>query len=174
MSGAICVCYRGALDTQGMEAEAEEQPLRTCPSWLGNFDFRMYGLDPETAKARKLSMLPPLLAERAAAMATLLPDQRFNIAFLQRYETWNQVYSHKDPRNNTGYTLIGLFGTWEGATTLYGPGLRQVGAPMDGLRGIAGDVIRLPCTINGAQGPWHAVTPVISGVRWALILNTIE
>ena len=84
--------------------------------------------------------------------------------FLQRYRAGEYVSEHRDPTNNIGYTVLGIFGEFMGARSAVG-GKNFILA--------AGDVLQLECTINGVQGPPHNVHPVIRGTRYALILNTI-
>ncbi len=93
----------------------------------------------------------------------MVPDQDFNTVFLQRYLIGGQVLPHRDPKNNIGYTIISTFGTWREACT-------HVNEESFILED--SDVAVLPCTINGLQGPRHYMTPVQSGIRYALILNT--
>lgn len=111
------------------------------------------------------NVFPDGLKPIADAMAQAVPDQDFNAAFIQRYDVGDFVAPHRDPRTNTGYTLILVLGQFEGAISTiegYEPfQLKQT------------DMLKLECTINGKQGPLHSVSPVTEGIRYALILNTI-
>lgn len=154
------IIHRQYLDIRTLEATAVKEQLRPCPPWLGNFHFKIYG----EAYGRYYGKLPLNLRHAAEHMEKLTPDEFFNAAFLQRYQQGESVYPHRDPANNLNCTLIGLFGSWEGATlTVDGKDYHPV----------AGDVVQLRCTINGVRGPVHQVSPVTKGTRWALILNTI-
>jgi len=135
-------------------------PLRPCPKWLGNFSFRMWGGNTPDPVPFAVE-----LADLVLQLEAQVPGQQFNTVFLQRYTRGQEVYSHRDPKNNLGHTVIGTFGEWTGAETRTEEGVRFRMAP--------GDVTVLPCTIDGVQGPRHSVSPVLSGTRWALILNTV-
>lgn len=150
------------LECSGLELEASDIQLRSSPQWLGGFGFRIYGM----YGGRNYGRTPKLLRRQAERMKQLVPDQFFTTLFLQRYKQDEQVLPHRDPRNNVGYTIISTFGTWTGATThIQG---------QEPVQMQAGSTMVLPCTINGKQGPRHWVTPVTSGTRYALILNTIQ
>ena len=152
--------YRDFLYCAGPELEAPRQRLRPCAAFLGNFNYRFYG----EWGGRYHGKLPQALRAQAQRMAALVPDEVFNAAFLQRYRQGEFVRKHRDPKNNHNCTLIGLFGNWEGAVMSVG------NAKIQGKRG---DVIRLPTTVDGRQGPVHSVSPVLRGTRWALILCSI-
>lgn len=133
--------------------------LRAVPNWLGTFQFRPY--------YKSTYLKHPVLGGVATRLAALVPDQTFNTAFLQRYETGSCVRPHRDPRNNVGFTVIAVAGEFTGAET-------KVSCPPGRLHLRSGDVLVMPCTIDGVQGPWHEVSEVTSGTRHALILNTIS
>lgn len=63
--------------------------------------------------------------------------------------------------------MIGTFGHWEGTETSV-----EFSVPSHSFKMDTGDALVLPCTIDGAQGPAHSVSPVLEGTRWALILGT--
>lgn len=98
-------------------------------------------------------------------MMDYAPSQIFNTAFVQRYQPGQFVRRHRDPMDNKDFTLIAVFGDFEGAVS-----------EVDGKKFqlLNGDLLKLECTIDGVQGPPHSVSPVLSGTRYALILNTIE
>lgn len=134
----------------------ERLPYRPVPDFLGEFSFCTYN---------STGALPRVFAPLAQDLATFADHQRFNAAFIQRYQPEDFVLWHRDPRNNIDHTLIAIFGEFTGAIS-----------DVDGIHFqlTHGDVLKLPCTINGVQGPPHSVSPVLSGTRYALILNTIE
>jgi hypothetical protein len=131
-------------------------PYRAAPSFLGEFSFCTYS---------KLTALPQPLVQVATDMKQFAPDQKFNVAFIQRYREGEYVRRHRDPVSNKGFTLIAIFGEFEGA-------LSEVAGEEFQLQ--HGDLLKLECTIAGLQGPPHSVSTIISGTRYALILNTIE
>lgn len=136
---------------------AEQTTFKPCPPWLGKFEFKcFYG---NSIQQSPLSAL-------ADRLATIVPDQKFNTAFLQKYVVGSQVFKHRDPKNNTGKTLIALAGEFTGAV----PCLNLT----EEYGFVSGDVVVQDCTIDGKQGPVHSVSPVLSGVRYAFILNTIS
>ena len=141
---------------------ADSEKFKSSPSWLGNFDLKCYYGN---------RILNTKLNEIARRMADEVPEQKFNTAFLQRYITGAYVAKHRDPYNNTGYTIIGVAGLFTGATTSITPTFKDEDNISFTLQ--AGDIAILPCTINGRQGHRHSVSPVISGTRYAFILNTI-
>ena len=154
------IVHNNYLNTKTLEATASTQSLRPCPPWLGNFKFRIYG----EVYGRSQGKLPLNLRLAAEHMEKLVPEAFFNAVFLQRYDSGQYVRRHRDPLNNVGCTLIGYFGNWTGATLQVDNKSYQ---PM------AGDVVQLATTVNGKQGPYHQVSPVLSGTRWALILCSI-
>lgn len=146
-----------ALDGSHLIEHAEDVHMRPCPMWLGNFSFKMWG--------KRYGKPPEVWLEAAQVLRQLVPNQTFNTLYLQRYEKGQQVYRHRDPRNNVGYTIIWVFGEFTGAKlTVDG---RRCEVPRD-------HAFVLPCTINGVQGPPHSVSPVTSGTRWTFILGTTE
>jgi len=146
--------------TAGVIGGARQVHFRPCPAFLGNFQFAMFG----DVYGRYHGALPPGLHHLAKRMAALYPQEEFNAAFVQRYDLGAYVKAHKDPMNNLNRTLIAIFGDFEGAETTVG-GEKFTARP--------GDLVELPCTVNGVRGPRHQVSPVTSGCRYALILNTI-
>lgn len=135
---------------------AHNTVFKRCPSWLGAFDFKCF-YNYSYKNSRLIKVIDHL--------ATIRPEQKFNTVFLQRYKTADYVGPHRDPKNNVGVTIIGIAGLFTGATSHCEPGLAYQIAP--------GDVAVQDCTIDGVQGPRHRVSPVLSGTRYALILNTI-
>jgi hypothetical protein len=133
---------------------------RSVPSWLGTFQFNTYY---KKSYKRLIG-----IGDIATRLESLVPEQEFNTAFLQKYEKGAVVSRHRDPRNNIGFTIIAIAGEFTGATTsVYLPeGKKEFTLQ-------AGDVCILPCTIDGKQGPPHEVSSVLTGTRNALILNTI-
>lgn len=142
-------------------SEASTINYKPCPSWLGQFQIKMYG----EAYGRNHGKLPPALRALALDLTKLVPEQQFTTCFVQKYKQGSFVSPHRDPKNNIGYTLIALFGSWIGGKTIV-ENVEYETAP--------GTVCKLPCTFNGYQGPRHSVTEITSGIRYALILNTIE
>ena len=155
------VIHKGFLDTTGLAEVAARIYFRSVPSWLGNFQFRIYG----NSYGKDHGLPPVELLIQARKLRGLVPEQKFNTIFLQKYIVGSKVLPHRDPKNNTGYTIIGVFGDFEGAKSKVGDQEFQLNS---------GDVMVLPCTINGIQGTKHEVSAVEKGTRFALILNTIE
>ena len=153
--------HRNFLDTTGLVEATKNVFFRSVPSWLGNFKFKIFGQT--YGKDHGLPPLPILI--QARKLRSLVPEQKFNTIFLQKYEVGAQVLPHRDPKNNTGHTIIGVFGEFTGAKTKVDTQEYQL---------YSGDVMILPCTIGSIQGPQHQVSAVESGTRFALILNTIE
>lgn len=135
---------------------------RPVPMWLGNFQFRLFGM----AYGRHHGYLPPHIKDMVRPLMGLCPAQTFTTVFVQRYEEGTEVFSHRDPKNNTGYTVIAPLGDYEGGV------LHVEGVGTYSVR--PRDAIVLPCTINGVQGPRHWLTPITKGTRYAVILNTIR
>lgn len=152
--------------------DAQAAIMRRCtglnylnsPGFLGVFGFRAYKLvDP----------FQPFHATGDGGwvvdrMAALVPEQTFTHVYVQRYQTTQAVREHRDPQNNIGYTLIAPFGKYTGGQWWWrcgGVWREQVYSP--------GDVLQVPCTINGVQGPLHRVDPVLTGIRQAVILGTV-
>lgn len=134
----------------------ERLPYRAAPAFLGEFGFLSY---------KRIAQTPNALHGLIGRMQKLVPEQRFNRVFIQRYREGEFVKPHRDPINNVGVTLIAIFGQFEGAAS-------NIEGEVISL--VDGDVLVLDCTIDGKQGPVHEVSPVLSGTRYALILNTIE
>lgn len=130
---------------------------RRVPKWLGNFEFCIY--------TKKDNPLPTSLVQIASKLSNLVPEQKFNTVFFQKYEKGSFVKPHRDPKNNVGYTVIGVFGNFEGAQS-------HVGKQRLNLK--AGDVLVQRCTIDNLIRPVHRVSKVTRGTRYAIILNTIK
>lgn len=138
---------------------------RDVPGWLGNFQFTVYSESTKTLR-KEAYRFKEFVVDR---LAMLKPEQDFNTVFFQRYETGTFVKPHRDPASNIGHTIIAILGEFEGAVTT----LRLDTGDVT-FRLAAGDVLVLPCTIDGVRGCVHEVSPVLSGTRYAVILNTIE
>lgn len=143
-------------DLDAMALAAAAVKFRPVPKWLGDFRFAMF-----TGHAR----LPSDLGPFARRLAALAPGQRFNVAFVQRYAPGQGVKEHRDPHSNLGHTVIAVFGAFTGAGSLVAGARLQLAA---------GDVAVQRCTVDGVRGPAHSVSPVLTGLRYALILNTIK
>lgn len=97
--------------------------------------------------------------------ALALSQQRWTTCFVQKYGPGQNVAPHRDPKDNLGHTVIVALGDFEAATFTAAERDYEFGP---------GDVIKLPCTINGVQGPVHSVSPFVGGtVRYSIIFNTI-
>lgn len=157
--------HRGYFSVEEQNLVIEELKAltyRPVPHWLGNFQFTIFG----GTTGRKA---PAAVRAAAIKVMKLHPEQKFNTLFCQRYEVGQSVKEHRDPKNNIGHTLVCVFGEFEGAASYIKP---ATGTKVLFLG--AGDVLSLACTIDGKQGPPHSVSPVTSGTRYAVILNTIE
>lgn len=155
--------YFSTEEEQLIKETVEASLQKSVPSWLGTFTFKCsYNNSFRTKK----------LEELLKRMERLVPNQKFNTMFLQKYETGAFVAEHRDPRNNVGYTIIAVAGQFTGATTRIMPTFREQDEEEFTME--SGDAAILRCTIDGIQGPRHSVSPVLSGTRYALILNTIE
>lgn len=152
--------YRQMFDTP--EYLNMKNMVRPVPSWLGNFNFTKFDMG--------LAKFSFDVQDVIDSMMSLHPEQEFNTVFWQIYKEGEFVKKHRDPKNNLGYTVIAVLGNeFEGGeTTLY----LDSGEVKFTLQ--PGDILSLPCTINGVQGPYHEVSVVTKGQRQVLILNTIE
>lgn len=132
---------------------------RRSPPFLGAFGFRMY-------KPMRAALSWTAIWGEVAHLAQAVPDQLFNTVFFQRYEPGQNVLPHRDPMNNVGYTVIGLYGEFTPT---------QLRVDRDWFTQESGQVWVLPCTLNGVQGPQHEMRwePNSIGTRYAIILNTI-
>lgn len=135
---------------------------RPVPLWLGHFEFKLFG----TAYGRDYGPPPPEIAAEVTRLAALVPGQMWTTTFIQRYLPGVNVRSHRDPKNNVGYTVIGLYGDFT-PTRLTVAGQEYEQHP--------GSAWVLPCTIAGVQGPLHRMEwpEGAKGIRYAIILNTI-
>lgn len=145
---------------RGIMKAFEHLPYRPVPAWLGDFSFVVYD-----RPHRLPAALFALFQHMQDIDDVLFGPQRWNRVFVQRYREGEQVFEHRDPKSNVDHTLIAIFGDFEGA-------ISRVGDEVFQLR--AGDMLRLPCTIDGRQGPPHSVSPVTRGTRYALVLNHID
>ena len=134
---------------------------RPCPKWLGDFDHRVYGEAPAALKGTLGEGHRRLYRK----LATLVRGQCFNTAFVQRYQKGCHVKPHRDPKDYRGFTVIGVFGAFEGAETVIGK---------DRFKLHSCDVLVQRCNHEGMPRPLHRVTPVTKGTRYTVILNTIK
>lgn len=152
--------YRQAFDTTLI------QPFgggRKCPPWLGTFKFTIYD-----AK----NPLPQHLRDLHNEIVKAVELEKFecNTWFAQTYKTNTEVFEHKDPKSNLGWTYVAVFGTFEGAEST----IKYEGKEPEKIQLYDGDILVLPCTNDGIQGPLHSVSPVTSGTRYAFIGNRIS
>lgn len=129
-------------------------PYRPCPKFLGQFDYSQY---------KNWSRFDPFLVDMIRRLESLVPFQKFNTVFIQRYLDESFVQRHKDPLNNVGKTVIAIFGQFTGGVSDHNG---------SSYRADSGDVVIQNCTINGQQGEPHSVGRIM-GERYAIILNTI-
>ncbi len=159
--------YSGKISTfeedPDLRRAFETLTYRTAPAWLGPFGMRQFG----SAWSRPKPHCSPEIEREARKLAALVPGQEFNACFVQRYAAGQCVLPHRDPRNNRGHTVIGIYGE-------FSPVLSQIGTHR--LELPAGDVLVMPCTIGGQQGPVHSMTwkPGAWGVRFIIAINTIH
>jgi hypothetical protein len=152
---------RNYLEPKAEELDVIKQlKYKPCPPFLGNFEFICYGTPYGYGK-----VFPKKLYNIRDSLSALVPDQKFNSVFIQRYETGQYVKLHRDPKNNIGYTVLLIMGQFEGAIST----IKGVDYQLNNT-----DALILECTINGRQGPMHEVSKVTSGTRYAFILNTIK
>lgn len=146
------------LNTPSLIAELNSINLRKSPRFLGQFAYKQFS----RTMPRELTTLRHVVSE----LKSLVPDQQFNTLFIQRYLPNQGVNTHRDPRNNIGHTVIGLFGSdWVTNFKVSNQNYTQY----------PGEAYVLPCTINNIQGPPHSMNWISgNGIRWAVILNTIE
>jgi hypothetical protein len=157
--------YLSPSDLETLEAWAPTLNYKPVPEWLGNFETRMFG----AAYGKEHGHLPREIDPLVKRLLETTPDARWTTCFLQKYVEGSYVNSHRDPRNNHNRTCILAFGSFTGAVTLVetrkGPKRFQLER---------GDVLVLPATSDGVQGPEHSVSRVTSGIRYALVLNLTE
>lgn len=154
--------HRSFFDPAGLGDALDEVRMSPAPRWLGRFSLRYWK---QANWEEVLRHVPSVVAVLTRRLATLVPDQQFNTLFLQRYEVGDFVAPHRDPVSNVGCTVISVCGDFEGAKSTVA-GISFSLAP--------GDVLVQCCTVSGVQGPWHEVSPVARGVRYAVILNTVQ
>ena len=148
--------------------QLEGMAFLPSPSFLGDFGYRSFGVINGANRGKTTGAI----RQEAIRLARFVPNQKFTTVFVQKYEAGQHVRPHRDPRNNTGSTVIGVYGNFD-----YAP-VTKVWMPREGIDTLAaeaGDVVVLPCTLNGVQGPWHSVTwdPWATGIRYCIILNTM-
>lgn len=162
---------RGALldwTEQALQGFGKVKWRAANKGFLGRHQTAMFG----EYRGRNYGRLPQGLREVGLELVRLTrpyTSQRWTTSFTGRHLPGDFVKPHRDPKNNTGYTAIAVFGNFQGAVTALH---HREGQAQVALRG--GDVLLLPCTMEGLQGPLHAVSPVTHGERFTLILNTVE
>lgn len=169
MSPAISVTHGFTTTTPELVEAINKINFKRSPGFLGGFDFAMFprrgGMDENNFESLSCARI---IRNEIIRLSSLVPGQRFNCAFIQRYYPGQEVKRHKDPHNNVKYTVIGLYGQdWE--TTLHTDEAE--------FHQVPGDAWVLPCTFNNERGPAHWVTwdnKECQGIRYAVILNTIE
>jgi len=128
---------------------------------LGNYAFRIYG----RAYSKNYGKLPKTLKNIANRLESLVPQQCFTTAFLQRHEVNQGIRPHRDPINYTGFAVTGIFGGFSGAEMAIGRGSR--------VRLEPGDVLVQRCNVNPLPRPLYRMTQVTKGIRYSLTLNTV-
>ena len=157
---------RGVLKTTPeLVRTLEGLSYRPAPDWLGNFQMAIFG----RAYGRSCGSPPELILREITELGSIV-DQRWTTAFVQRYTPGQCVRPHRDPKNNIGYSVVGLYGDFTPTRLRVGEHWFVQGP---------GDVFVLPCTISGKQGPehevlWESGLVMPSGTRYAIILNTIR
>lgn len=148
-------------DTYELMNAFDSIKYRPVPIWLGEFTFSMH---------KKLDKLPVLIQQEINNLAALVPDQDFNTYFIQKYEAGQNVFPHRDPKNNVGYTIIGVYGGF------YPTPWSEYTRTKERYQIHSGDTLIQECTINNQQGPQHSVTwsKDATGTRYCIILNTIN
>ena len=154
-----------SVELSGLEALAKPLHYRSVPRWLGNFAFVTFRRSPSFGP-QDYPVLPSSFEPFVKVLEALVTVQSFNTIFLQRYGVGSEVLRHRDPLTNTATTIIAPFGDFGGAESLC-EGYRFFVRP--------GDVAIQRCTTSCLLSrPWHSVSPVTKGTRYALILNTID
>ncbi len=142
-----------------------DRDMRQAPVWLGNFKFIYWkGECPGPAASTRIENL-------FVNAGQLVPEQKFNTLFIQKYEVGSQVKRHRDPKNNLQSTIIIPLGDYEGAEMHMELGLTRGSVKIAQPK--PGDALILRCTMEGIQGPPHMVTPVTKGTKYSFIMNTI-
>ena len=157
------------FDAEGLEGEAERLftlRKRYDNAWLGVHQIaysRRHGLMPEGP----LRSLAGQIIDRIWRPEGVMP----NVCYLQFIDDGERVNPHRDPMTDLHFTTIAWFGDFEGGkfnTRIDRGGLPPLDVDIEARSGM---VIRLPCTVNGKQGPLHWTDEVTKGRRWSLILN---
>lgn len=147
--------FMGQHESDSMVNVFKSWKWRPVPTWLGNFQFSMF------SNLRKVPAEAELLF---GILSLLVPEQKFNTLFVQKYEVGQQVLPHRDPKNNYGATIIAYFGIWTGGeTTIEGEKIQPKHR----------DVVIQRCNYENLPRPLHEVSPIISGTKYSFILNTI-
>lgn len=69
------------------------------------------------ARLGNTSTIPPELALLAKRLASLVPEQKFDILLAHRYVIGGYVGRHRDPYNQLGAIVITLLGDFEGGVS---------------------------------------------------------
>jgi hypothetical protein len=152
----------------GLEFEASRLSYRRCPAWLGDFEFCIFG--GKYGRKGTLSDYPNLTLAASILERRLPKGFDYNTVFVQRYLPGFRVYAHRDPKSNVGATAILTFGDYQDAPMTV---VQEMPYPIFQKRG---EVLTLPCYNKGVYGPDHGVdgSPMRSGVRYTLIINSVE
>lgn len=126
----------------------------------GQYSGRIYGKLPRSLKCHAMQMI--------ADSRPLIGEQHWTTAFVGKFSVGDYVTRHRDPHSNKDYTLIYVQGEFTGATTTIYTNESPVVIELK-----SNSMLALPCTTCGRRGPAHEVSPVLSGVRHTLILNTV-
>lgn len=150
-------------------AELEDLRYTRAPPFLGTFGFWSGPVLPSDLQGGPDEARQSEVLREVARLGALAAATPFNRVFVQRYNR-EGVRPHRDPKNNLGCTVIGLYGSGWGTTFWDHDASRS-------WQQAPGDVFVLPCTDpeTKIQGPKHSVTWGFGiGVRYAIILNWIE
>jgi hypothetical protein len=122
--------------------------------------------------SKKKPIPSPLLIPVVLRLASLVPEQKFNAGFLQKYlakpSSKYCVNPHQDPANTRNSTIIAAVGKM-----LVKPLTEVAGQFQGGISTIEddqipfrrGDVIILRAKMSKLQMPWHEVSTVTQGTR---------
>lgn len=162
-------CFLFPEELEELAEEASQIKFNHSPSFLGSFEYSAFGED--YGKGRFLPSLHRRAAMRMLAYFNELgyPEQRYNVAFVQRYKPGKHVKEHRDPFNNKGMTMSLSYGDFDKAILC-----------LDGqeIELYPGTLAIFRTTVKEGdkevRGPLHSVKhDFVQGMRYALILNTI-
>lgn len=158
---------KSELCSKALLQELSALRYRKAPSFLGNFSFQAFGKGYKNKTSGHIR-------KEAIRLSRLVPTQTFTNVFVQKYEAGQNVKPHRDPKNNTGHTIISIYGSFH--PTPLNKVWYSKGKKSENFFVHEGEALVLPCTISGQQGPWHSMSwePWATGTRYAIILNTIE